>query len=235
VRCAAEILAEKEIFRCRGGFAKGSVAAFADLFRYKLLLERGGWWADMDAVCMRPLDFAEDHVVGWERSPDGGGQVNNALIKAPIGSPLMEYCWQQGRGTDRARLAWGQLGPQLLTGAIEAAAVPVRILPPEAFYPVDYWQVWQLIRSGEMPAACHAIHLWNARWRAERLDPDAVYDPGCLYEQLKRRHGVVAPPGAPRGPRWLPLCRYGLRRLKASLRRPSLPSAKARVTVRVSP
>ena len=29
-----------------------SCAIFADYFRYKLLLDRGGWWADLDAVCL---------------------------------------------------------------------------------------------------------------------------------------------------------------------------------------
>ena len=109
-----EILPEREIFRCPAGFGEGSVAAFADLFRYKLLLERGGWWADMDAVCIRPLDFAESHVVGRERSPDGGGQINNAIIKAPIGSPLMEYCWQQGRVADRGAADVGSTRPAAL-------------------------------------------------------------------------------------------------------------------------
>ncbi len=235
VRCGEEILPAAEIFCYPWGFGKGSVAAFADLFRYKLLLERGGWWADMDAVCARPLDFEDEHVLGLERSRGGGRQINNAVIKAPIGSPLMEYCWEQGRRMDRARLVWGQLGPRLLTRAVEALAVPARILPPEVFYPIDYWQVWQLIRSGEMPGDCYTIHLWNARWHAERLDPNAVYDQGCLFEQLKRRYGVPSPPGAPRGPGWRPLCRYGLRRIKAGLRRASTPPANWRAMASPGP
>ena len=235
VRSGEEILPAAEIFCYQRGFGKGSTSAFANGFRYKLLLERGGWWVDMDVVCARPLDFADEHVVGLERSPGGGRQINSAVMKAPIGSPLMEYCWQQSRGADRSRLVWGQIGPRLMTRAVEAVAVPVRILGPEAFYPIDYWQVWRLIRSGDMPGDCYAIHLWNARWHSERLDPDAVYDQGCLFEQLKRRYGVLSPPGAPRGPGWRPLCRYGLRRLKAGLRRASTPPAKWTATASPGP
>jgi mannosyltransferase OCH1-like enzyme len=29
----------------------GSYAGFADHFRYKLLLEKGGWWPDLDMPC----------------------------------------------------------------------------------------------------------------------------------------------------------------------------------------
>ncbi len=226
VHRAEEILPAAEIFHCQRGFAKGSVASFADLFRYKLLLERGGWWVDADVVCLRPLEFADDHVVGRERTPEGQGDINNAQLKAPIGSPLMEYCWRRGRGVDRARMSWGETGPRLVTQAVQSAAVPVRILDPQAFYPIDYWQVWQLIRSGEMPGDCYVIHLWNAKWRSEGLDPDAVYDRGCIFEQLKCRFGVASPPGAARGPGWLQLGRYGVRRLKAALRnRRAVPKA----------
>ncbi len=45
---------------------RGSVADFANFFRYKLSLEKGGWWTDMDYVCLTPLDFADDLVFGSE-------------------------------------------------------------------------------------------------------------------------------------------------------------------------
>ena len=106
----------------------------------------------MDVVCVRPLDFADDHVLGRERSPDGGQQINCALMKAPIGSPLMEYCLQRSRSSRPLAAGLGQIGPRLVTRAVEAVAMPARILDPEAFYPIDYWQVWQLIRLREMPA-----------------------------------------------------------------------------------
>ncbi len=218
VRTAEEILPAGEVFCYQHGFGKGSVSAFTNVFRYELLLKRGGWWTDMDVVCVRPLDFADDHVLGRERSPDGRQQINGALMKAPIGSPLMEYCLQRSREVDRSRVVWGQIGPRLVTRAVEEVAAPARILDPAAFYPIDYWQVWQLIRHREMPRDCHAIHLWNAKWRAERLSPDAVYHRDCIFEQLKRRYGVVSPPEAACGPGWLQLARYGLRRLKAGLR-----------------
>ena len=39
---------------------RGRHALFADQFRWELLRQRGGWWADMDMVCLRPLDLAAD-------------------------------------------------------------------------------------------------------------------------------------------------------------------------------
>lgn len=55
VRDGNDILPESRIFAYADGFAKGSHAAFSNHFRYKLLLERGGWWVDTDVVCLRPF------------------------------------------------------------------------------------------------------------------------------------------------------------------------------------
>ena len=32
-------------------------AGFSDFFRYMLLAKKGGWYVDMDVICLRPLDF----------------------------------------------------------------------------------------------------------------------------------------------------------------------------------
>src|SRR5262245_15998828 len=46
LRDAATVLPSSQVFRNRLGKGKGSLAAFSDLFRYKLLLDEGGWWVD---------------------------------------------------------------------------------------------------------------------------------------------------------------------------------------------
>jgi len=52
VRDAAELAGRAEFFVYEQGFGKGSTAGFANLFRYILLAERGGWWVDTDVVCL---------------------------------------------------------------------------------------------------------------------------------------------------------------------------------------
>ena len=68
---ARSILPESEIFVYAKGIGKGSYAAFSDLFRYKLLLERGGWWVDLDMVALRPFEFDRQHVFGYESAGRG--------------------------------------------------------------------------------------------------------------------------------------------------------------------
>jgi hypothetical protein len=218
VRPAEEVLPVGEIFRYRAGRGRGSPSAFSNYFRYKLLLERGGWWSDLDMVCLQPLEFPEEHVLGYERSPGGGTLVGTGIVKAPIGSALMEYCWRASREVDRSRLVWGDIGPRLMTRAIEPTAVPARMLAPDVFFPIDFWQVWRLVQDRQIPEGAHAIHLWHSGWRPQWLDPDSVYHPACIYELLKRRYGVASPAGGPKGPSRRAAAMHRLRQLKARLR-----------------
>ena len=78
---AEEILPRTAIFTHR----KGRLIYFADQFRFELLRRRGGWWMDMDTVCLRPLDFADDVVLA---GPDGGRHLWNWILKFPAGHPL---------------------------------------------------------------------------------------------------------------------------------------------------
>ena len=57
-----EILSKEKIFSYQSGEGRGSFSAFSNFFRYKLLSERGGWWADTDMICLRPFDFEEEYV-----------------------------------------------------------------------------------------------------------------------------------------------------------------------------
>ena len=75
---AEEILPRTAIFRHH----TGTLSYFADNFRWELLRQRGGWWADMDTVCLRPLDFAEDIVLA---SLDYTPLLSIGIMKLPRG------------------------------------------------------------------------------------------------------------------------------------------------------
>jgi hypothetical protein len=199
VRDGREILPSSEIFVYQRGCGKGSPSAFSNFFRYKLLLERGGWWADLDAVCMRPLIFEQAHVLGYEREKNGSLHLACGLMKMPIGSPIAAYCWDECQKVDRARIRWGQTGPALTARAVEKTPTAALLLPPEAFYPVDHFHFRELVRDHVIPEVSHSVHLWNSHWRRHGLDPDARYDAQSIYEQLRTKHGVSPPADAPLG------------------------------------
>jgi len=79
---ANEVLLESSIFKY--GNSEG-YAVCADLFRYKLLVDRGGWWADLDIVCVRRFDFDAKYVFATERDVRGRAVVTNCVLKVPCG------------------------------------------------------------------------------------------------------------------------------------------------------
>ena len=74
-----DILPRAAIFR---GRKDGSFMFFADHFRFELLRQRGGWWVDMDIVCMRPLDIAEDVAFVRDARPN---HILSGVLKFPRG------------------------------------------------------------------------------------------------------------------------------------------------------
>ena len=70
-----EILPEDSIFTYKYGEGRGSVSAFSNVFRYKLLFDKGGYWVDTDVVCLNKWNFENhDYVFASEEDSD---KINN--------------------------------------------------------------------------------------------------------------------------------------------------------------
>lgn len=184
---AAGILPESSAFQYS---AHATWAGFANFFRYKLLLERGGWWADTDLVCVRPFDFADEYVFSSEFS-NGRPLTNIGAIKVPAGSELMSYMWAVCQAKDPAKLVWGETGPELMHDAVERFSMRRYVKPYDVFCPIGFreWRAFLDPDRAEPPGAeTYAIHLWHEMWRAAGQDKNHHYHPACLYERLRRRY-----------------------------------------------
>ncbi len=103
VRDADEILPSSSIFQYS---QTKSYAGFANFFRYKLLLEKGGWWVDSDIVCLKPFSFRAKYVFASETNGEGRQVATSGVIKAPASSEAMTHAWQTARrGDDKTLLA----------------------------------------------------------------------------------------------------------------------------------
>jgi hypothetical protein len=180
---ANQVLPNTSIFR----YANGSVAGFANYFRYKMLLENGGWWVDLDTICLKPFDFPEEHVFATEMH-HGTPVVTNAMIKAPRSSAFCDYAWRVCQTKDPTRLVWGETGPRLAGEAVASLSYSKYVVPPIAFCPVDpdtWEEIFDPNGRKDFGEGNYAVHLWNELWRREGLDKNAAYAPGCLFERLK--------------------------------------------------
>jgi mannosyltransferase OCH1-like enzyme len=187
VRDANEILPASRIFQYKH---QASYAGFANFFRYKLLLERGGWWVDTDVICLKRFDFTDDYVFASEIDKDWD-VIASGIIKAPAGSSVMAYAWEVCDGKDPQQLMWGETGPKLMTEAVTKFSLEHYIKHYEVFCPLGFSE-WRRVLEPEgeelIHEDSHAIHLWNEMWRAAGQDKNATYDQNSLYERLKTRY-----------------------------------------------
>jgi hypothetical protein len=185
LRDAREILADSMIFQ----YARhASYAGFANYFRYKLLLERGGWWADTDTVCLRPFDFPEEYVFGSELTMEGEATPTSGFIKAPAGSEAMAFAWEECLRKDPRRLTWGETGARLIAAVIRNYSLDAFLQDFRTFTPVAHFEWERVLEPGwnvDFAATTRSIHLWNEKWRRAGRDKNATYPSDCLYERLK--------------------------------------------------
>jgi mannosyltransferase OCH1-like enzyme len=186
VKDGNEILPASGIFQYRG---RPSYAGFSNFFRYKLLFERGGWWADTDTVCLKPFDFSEEYVFSSEMFK-GAEVVNCGAVKAPVGSEVMRWAWEVCQRKDTGQIVWGETGPKLIAEGVRKFSLEGYKQPPHVFCPLGFFEWQEVIEpdSARSLDGAYAIHLWNDKWRAAGQDKNAPYEEDCLYEKLKRRY-----------------------------------------------
>ena len=187
IKDANEILPASRIFQYKH---YPTYAGFANFFRYKLLLERGGWWVDTDTICLKPFDFPEAYVFSSEISK-GLEVVTSGILKAPAGSEVMAYAWGVCQTKNPEHLAWGETGPRLIAEAVRKYSLEQYKQPHHVFCPLGFFE-WRKVLEPEtetvLDQSAYAIHLWNEMWRDAGQNKNAQYPPSCLYEQLKRKY-----------------------------------------------
>src|SRR5262245_31862503 len=153
LRDAGLIFPKKDIVRDK---ATGSIALFADQFRYEGLRRGAGIWLDTDVLLLRSLDGMGDHVFGWEDYRT----INSAVLLIPPESeclkalqefahsrvPVPPYWTQRRQYLQRARaligieksleeLGWGMIGPKAMTHFVKSKNLVHRAQPFDVFYP----------------------------------------------------------------------------------------------------
>ena len=164
------------------------LAQFSNLFVYKLLLDKGGWFSDCDNVCLRPIDFIEPYV--FYRNIEET-TVTAAICKCPKGSALMQYLYDYVNNLTPKQLAvaeYQSLGPDLTRQVILGPPNPTYGLPsvygrPPAENPFAYlrnylkpghvtdpisWSRIQdlIVPKAKWPVLQHAytLHLFAGAW-----------------------------------------------------------------------
>ena len=191
----SEILPRDAIFCYQHGFGQGSYSAFSNLFRYKLIFERGGWWVDTDVVCLRMFQFDDSFVFATENDDDGTVNCATCAFKCPAGASVLEYCIDVVLSRNKDTLRWGEIGPQLFSAAVRRYGLTAHCTPVEIFNPVDFVDFSSLVAPGfDMTrlAQSYAVHFWNQMWKSRNMDPTADPPPDSLSGILREKYARPA-------------------------------------------
>lgn len=164
----------------------------ADVFRYIILQQMGGLYADLDMECLTPFDDlieGQCFVVG--REPIGHGQewgrshtYGNAMMASKPGHPFLKRLLDEIKDSKSGATASTDVltstGTFLMTDLLDAYRAnhgdgDTTVLLPKAFYPFGAWtpELYQLVQKAEgwrdikQQAAedgAVAIHYWWGTW-----------------------------------------------------------------------
>lgn len=150
---------------------KGTPGVFSDRFRLCLLQQGKGLYSDLDVYCLRPFADLPEHVMGFENA----NSVNNAVLRIPAGSPLLEDLLgiftsdrprllephlPVGRRLEVAlrrlfgdavkpeHMQFGATGPFALTHYLQRRDMLQLAQPAPVFYPIPYEGIPALMQPG---------------------------------------------------------------------------------------
>ena len=184
-----EILDRKFVFSYEKGdshgLGKGSFAGFSDVFRYKLLHEKGGWWADMDITCLRPLEFDAPYVF---RNHDYLPVVGN-LMKCPKGCDLMKNCYEEAIQEVNAQNTHWLKPVEILNKHIKKLELTSYII--KGISNQDAWAIVSLYRyfSCWPKKNYYIIHWMNENWRHQNINKNEAV-PNSTYAKLLKQYQI---------------------------------------------
>lgn len=145
---ASQVIPISNIFYYRNPFSgeTGDLGPFSDLFRFKLLSQEGGWWTDVDTLCLSANIGSPDYAWAQEQPEINKKAIGTSQIAMPAGSrvinTLYHECLKLSMTQFQPREA---LGPHLLSKTISLFGLERNTYgSPNSFYPIRWIEIFKL-------------------------------------------------------------------------------------------
>jgi mannosyltransferase OCH1-like enzyme len=177
---ANQFLDIEYLYKITQGGKPKSIAAFSDLFRYKVLEENGGWWFDTDCICLKDqLEFKsllknKNIVVGYEST----NYINGAVLSF-VDKSLAKESFEKSMSilqNNNFNIKWGDIGPRLITSIIQEKKLENEIYTEDYFYPIHYkdamtaLNVNHTIDINSKTKNSYVYHCWNEILKKHNVD-----------------------------------------------------------------
>jgi len=161
-------------------------AGKADILRYELLYNFGGFFIDADSECIRPLeDFLCDNITfgsyeheTGEEYMNGLGLIANGYLGSVPNNPLIGLIVEHISTLSNVniRMPWEITGPKLLTEFIKKTNLPFTIYPSHYFIPIHYTDILNKNEGYTGSDYVFAKQYWGTTLGYENIKNNKEYD-----------------------------------------------------------
>ncbi|XP_073277386.1 uncharacterized protein [Primulina huaijiensis] len=175
----------------------------SNLMRLAALYKYGGVYMDTDVVILKDFS-ALKNVIGAQSVDIKGNwtRLNNAVLVFDREHPLV-YKFMEEFALTFDGNRWGHNGPYLVSRVVDRVArneeFKFTVLPPMAFYPVDWTRIagyftrpsdpahakWADTKIRQLKKSSYGVHLWN------RGSGKLKIEKGSIIDRLLNDHCVI--------------------------------------------
>lgn len=201
LRDGEDIMPKSSIFAhsAKSGRSKGSYAGFADIFRWRLLNQIGGFWADCDIVCLQPFKLPQGLAIASEMARTFNADhmaITNCFFGGPAGHPMFQQACERLEGFDAEALGWGELGTQLMGELVDVNNLEAAVLPSRAFNAISPYRMVSAMFSKDDGwferdmKGCWGLHLYNEVWRSRKVSKFGPFPRDSVIHRLFAEYDV---------------------------------------------
>lgn len=164
----------------------------SNLLRLALLYKFGGTYIDVDVMVLKSFSKLRNTIGAQNFDPKTGrwSRLNNAVLIFDKKHPLLFKFIEEFALTFDGN-KWGHNGPYLISRVVSRvsgrATFNFTVLPPSAFYPVDWRGIrslfrdevrskWLVNKMKQIRKESFAVHLWNRHSRKLKVAKGSIVD-----------------------------------------------------------
>lgn len=165
----------------------------SNLLRLGLLYKFGGIYVDTDVIVLKSFSKLRNVIGAQTINLDTGNwsRLNNAVLIFDKNHPLLYKFIQEFALTFDGN-KWGHNGPYLVSRVVSRLSgrpgFNFTVLPPSAFYPVDWSRIrslfrgprdklhskWLLKKRTHIQSQSFAVHLWNRQSKMLKVEKGSI-------------------------------------------------------------
>ena len=186
-----------------------NVLPFSDLFRYKLLYEKGGIWIDSDMICIKKFNFKDKYIFSSEKTIQKGAYRNRnhlfvpniGVLKAPKKSKFYKELYD--KCIKKLKINSNLMFMNILKKQITEYNFEKYVKEPIYFCPIDWWNTKQIflppccpekygvegVNFKEILKKSYSLHLWRSiLLNRHKINPNEKFNNNSIYEKLKKKY-----------------------------------------------